>query len=146
MEWKASGGIMSEYCVTMEDSVDFSNRVFRVNNRPFHVTSIDCEENFEPIIGVCKKRVLTDFRGLTNEWDQDLIRGQFYSESLEKIENSVLCIQDETQAWEGSIDQALKFVVDALRSILNKLAEHERQQILATGIQQKQPMDQKGNA
>jgi len=136
---------MSEYRVTLEDSIDFSHRVFRVNGRPFHVTSIDCDPKFEKITGVCGKRVLTDFRGLTNEWDQDLIRGEFYSESLEKIENSVLCIEQETQAWEGSIDQALKFVVDALRSILQKLAEHEQQKILATGLQQKQQLDAKGN-
>jgi len=136
---------MSEYHIRNEDAVEWVHGVFRVNGRPFHVTSIDNDPKFEKIKGVCGNRILTDFRGLTNEWDQDLIRGEFYSESLEKIENSVLCIQDETQAWEGSIDQALKFVVDALRSILQKLAEHERQQILAAGLQQKQQLDTNGN-
>jgi len=136
---------MSEYNVTSEDTVEIMNGVVRVNGRAFHVTSIDYDLKFERIKGVSGKRILTDFRGLTNEWDQDLVRGEFYSESLEKIENSVLCIQQETQAWEGSIDQALKFVVDALRSILQKLAEHEREQILAAGLQPKQHLDTNGN-
>lgn len=136
---------MSEYNLTSEDTVEIVNGVVRVNGRAFHVTSIDCESEFEKIKGVSGKRILTDFCGLTNEWDQDLVRGEFYSESLEKIENSVLCIQQETQAWEGSTDQALKFVVDALRSILQKVAENERQQILATGLQQKQQLDTNGS-
>ena len=53
------------------------------DRRRFVVLSIDGKVNREPITGVDGKRVLTDFRGMTNQWDQDLIVGRFVDKAAE---------------------------------------------------------------
>jgi len=72
-----------DYQIQPFDTIHFFDGVFYVNCRRFVVRSIDGETKHEPIIGVDGKRVLTDFRGMTNQWDQDLIVGRFVDTDAE---------------------------------------------------------------
>ena len=71
------------YQIQVFDTIHFCDGVFYVNCRRFLVESIDGETDHEPIVGVDGKRVLTDFRGLTNQWDQDLVVGRFLDQVAE---------------------------------------------------------------
>jgi hypothetical protein len=66
-----------DYQIQPFDTIHFCDGVFYVNCRRFRVISIDGDLNHEPIVGVEAKRILTDFRGFTNQWDQDLVVGRF---------------------------------------------------------------------
>lgn len=72
-----------DYQVQPFDVLSFIDGVLHVNCKPFQVISIAGETQFESITGVEGKRVLTDFRGLTNQWDQDLIFGRFVDTDAE---------------------------------------------------------------
>lgn len=114
------------YRITDTDDLEFNNGVFYVNAKPFHVRRIDGDLPDGPIVGISGRNILTEFRCFTNEWNAALVEGCFFSDKLARLEHQVRCVEDCLNSWEGTPEEALRYVVTALRNLVLKLVENEQ--------------------
>jgi len=114
------------YVIKPDDKLDFHKGVLYVEMKPFFVVTIDGDLPDGPVVGVSGRRILTDFKTLTNEWDADTVAGRFYSDRLTRIEHLIRCVDDCLDEWEGSTEEAMRYVVDALRSLLMEMVKREQ--------------------